>query len=106
MRRIIPLLVLLFATVFGILPAAADTLQFDPGVCAQFTDGGTLSDACLQMIDTYPTPPDIAADRAGSLHARHLQLLARGSRPDLDLRRARWQHHRRNPAGLQLRARD
>jgi hypothetical protein len=57
MRRFIP--ISLFVLLIMVFPAAADTLQFDPTVCAEFTDGGTLSDECLQMIETYPTPPDV-----------------------------------------------
>jgi L,D-transpeptidase catalytic domain len=53
MRRFLLLSLVLFAFAF---PASADTLQFDPTVCAQFTDGSPLSDTCLQMIEAFPRP--------------------------------------------------
>src|ERR1044071_3744425 len=58
MRRIILLLVLSVIAFGTVLPAAAvDNPPFDPTVCNAFTDGGTLSEACQQMIAAYPTPP-------------------------------------------------
>ncbi|MCC6804152.1 MAG: L,D-transpeptidase [Anaerolineae bacterium] len=68
MRRIVLLFLLVFALSIA-LPASAqdaeatpivvDGVTYDPTVCAEFTDGGELSDACQQMIATYPTPPEI-----------------------------------------------
>lgn len=58
MRRLLPLFALL-TVVLAVPAAAADTLQYDPTVCAPFTDGGTLSAECQQMIATYPVPPDL-----------------------------------------------
>ena len=37
-------------------PAAAGTLEYDPTVCYEFTDGGPLSDECTAMIEAYPAP--------------------------------------------------
>src|SRR3990167_7315426 len=60
MRRLIPLFALL-TVVFATPTAAADTLQYDPTVCADHTDGSALSDDCLTMIETYPVPPAVEA---------------------------------------------
>lgn len=60
MRRLIPLFALL-TVVFAAPAAAADTLQYDPTVCADHTDGSDLSAECQQMIETYPVPPAVEA---------------------------------------------
>jgi hypothetical protein len=60
MRRLLSLLVLMSMSL-SLTPfaASAQTLEYDPTVCAEFTDGSTLSDACQEMIATYPIPPDL-----------------------------------------------
>ena len=63
-RRISLIAVLLL---FGALSASASDqpLVYDPSVCAEFTDGRPLSEACLAMIEAFPRPlvTEIPQDR-------------------------------------------
>ncbi len=60
MRRLIPLFALL-ALALAAPASAADTPKYDPTVCADHIDGSALDAACQQMIDAYPTPPELTA---------------------------------------------
>lgn len=54
MRRLLLLLMLVIA------PAvSAQTLTFDPTVCAEHIDGSALSADCLAMIEAFPRPPHV-----------------------------------------------
>lgn len=57
-------LLLLTVILIAVPPATAqqnDTpiFSFDPTVCADETDGDTLSSRCALMIESYPTPPNV-----------------------------------------------
>lgn len=56
MRRLLLLSMLLLM----IAPAvSAQTLEFDPTVCAEYDDGGELGADCLAMMAAFPRPPHV-----------------------------------------------
>ena len=57
MRLLLTVALILAGASFQIGAVSAQTLEFDPTVCAEYNDGGELGNECLEMIEAFPRPP-------------------------------------------------